>query len=36
MTMFETEQFIEECRAALADSDAHGAINANGDSSPQP
>ena len=27
MTMFETEQFIEECRAALADSDAHGAIN---------
>ena len=27
MTMFETEQFIEECHAALADSDAHGAIN---------
>ena len=25
--MFESEKFIEECRAALAESDAHGAIN---------
>jgi predicted metal-dependent enzyme (double-stranded beta helix superfamily) len=28
MTMFEKEQFVEECRAALADSDVHGAMNA--------
>ncbi len=27
MTMFETEHFIEECRAALNESDVHGAIN---------
>lgn len=27
MTMFEKERFIDECRTALADSDAHGAVN---------
>ena len=26
--MFDREQFVEECRAALAESDAQGAINA--------